>query len=215
MIFIPVDIGRIHNRAYIVGDSATKEVAVVDAGYKAEQIMAEVTALGAKVNCVLATHHHRDHCGAAGKITKRTGAPLFGFECADWKCEIDEYLSDGDVIQIGGMEIEVLHTPGHTPESVCFLVDHAKLLAGDSLFVGRVSRSSPDTKKQMRIFYDTIHERIMTLDDDIEVWPGHDVGPTCFSTIGKERESNYVLSMPFEEFYLREWDKKRKKWIVP
>jgi len=215
MILLPVDIGFRENRAYVIGDEVTRQVVVVDAGFKARKVMNLIEERDLTVTSILATHSHRDHVGAAAKISKATGAPISAYPSTRWTCRIDRHLRDGDKIEVGAIGIDVLHTPGHTQDSVCFLADKTKLFVGDSLFVGRVSRSSPDTKKQMRVFYDTIHQRIMTLDDDIEVWPGHDVGPTSFSTIGKERESNDVLNMSFEEFYRREWDEEERKWVVP
>ncbi len=210
MIFEQIPIGGKKNVAYIVGDEKSGEVATVDVGYKHKMILDRVTELRAQIKYILATHRHRDHIGCATKIKRETDAPIAAFKTIPI---IDIPLDDGDELQLGDLRIEVLHTPGHTSDSICFLINHEKLLAGDTLYVGRASRSSPDTRSQMKVFFDTLHDRVMKLEDEIEVWPGHDVGKRSSSTIGKERRTNSVLAMDFDEFWARRWD--GKKWTVP
>lgn len=123
---------------------------------------------------------------------------------------------DGDVLQVGSVPIEVLHTPGHTPDSICLLVGGKKLLIGDTMFVGKIPAvPSGSGESQARAFYDSIR-RLMRLDDDVEVWPGHDVGRSSSSTIRRERRENSVAKMTFQEFWKeRRYDRELDAWVVP
>jgi hydroxyacylglutathione hydrolase len=215
LIFEPIPIGGVKNVAYIVGDAKTRLVAVVDPGRKPDLILEHVSRLGATVKYILATHGHQDHIGAAdigaaATIKQATGAPVAAYKTVPG---VDVLLDDGDALQIGTVRIEVIHTPGHSADSVCFLVKQQKLLTGDTLYVGKVSKGP--TKAMMRKFFDSLHNRVMKLSDTVEVWPGHDVGTKSSSTIGEERRHNSVLQMSFEEFCDRRYNKKKDKWIVP
>jgi glyoxylase-like metal-dependent hydrolase (beta-lactamase superfamily II) len=210
LLFEQVSIGNKRNFAYIVGDRRDSVVAVVDVGFKADLILEMVHALGAKVQWILATHSHRDHMGAAPVLKERTGAPLAAYKtitCADVP------LDHGDTLQVGCIRIEVIHTPGHSPDSICFLIDGRKLITGDTLYVGRAPKAP--RASLMRPFFDSLHNRLMQMDDAIEVWPGHDVGVKPHSTIGEERRQNVILNMTFEDFCSRRWDRVKKRWVVP
>lgn len=199
------------NVANIVGDETTRELAVIDAGFKPELILDHVEQMNGQVKLILATHSHRDHIAAAPAIAETTGAPIAAYRTAP---NTDIHLEDGDVQQVGCVPIEVIHTPGHSADSVCFLVAGKKLLTGDTLYVGRTPKPGAGLA---RAYFDSLHNRLMKLDDGIEVWPGHTVvGAKPSSTIGHERRHNYVLQMEFADFaYNRRWDKVRKKWVIP
>jgi len=210
LIFEQIPIGFKRNVAYIVGDSETGEVAVVDAGFKPDLILERVDRLGAIVKYILATHSHRDHMGAAAALKQATGAPLAAYKTVPG---VDVPLSDGDKLQVGGVCIEVIHTPGHTWDSVCFLVGGQKLVTGDTLYVGGVPKA-PSTSLS-RPFYQSLHGRLMKLDDAVEVWPGHNVGIRPSSTIGEERRANPILQMDLKDFNARKWDRGERRWVVP
>jgi glyoxylase-like metal-dependent hydrolase (beta-lactamase superfamily II) len=112
----------------------------------------------------------------------------------------DTQVKDGDVIRVGHIPMKVIHTPGHTPDSICLLIDNQKLLTGDTLFVGECGRTDlpGGNSKQM---YNSLFNKILKLNDEIEVYPGHDYGPKPYSTIGEEKRSNYTLEpRPLIEF---------------
>ena len=98
----------------------------------------------------------------------------------------------GEVLKVGNVSIKVLHTPGHTPDSICLLVDSKKLITGDTLFVGECGRVDLPGGSAEKL-YDSLFNKLMQLDDSIEVYPGHDYGPKPSSTIGEQRQTNYVL----------------------
>lgn len=104
----------------------------------------------------------------------------------------DISVADGDVVRVGKLDIRVIHTPGHSPDSICLLVD-GKLLTGDTLFVGECGRTdlAGGSAEDM---YHSLFDKLMKLDDNIEVYPGHDYGKTKHSTISVERKTNYTLA---------------------
>jgi glyoxylase-like metal-dependent hydrolase (beta-lactamase superfamily II) len=101
-------------------------------------------------------------------------------------------VDDGDVISVGSIAMKVIYTPGHTLDSMCLLVDNQKLLTGDTLFVGECGRTdlAGGNSKSM---YNSLFNKILKLNDDVEVYPGHDYGSKPYSTIGEENRSNYTL----------------------
>jgi hydroxyacylglutathione hydrolase len=101
-------------------------------------------------------------------------------------------VDDGDVIRIGSIPIKVIHTPGHTSDSICLLVDNQKLLTGDTLFVGECGRTDLPSGNSKSMYHSLFH-KILKLNDDVEVYPGHDYGSKPSSTIREERRSNYTL----------------------
>jgi glyoxylase-like metal-dependent hydrolase (beta-lactamase superfamily II) len=193
----------------IVADVSAGEAIVVDGGDDTDAIVARLHALGVRATHLVHTHAHIDHIGALGPLRERTGAlgllhpadgPLYATlrEQARWLgiappeiVAIDGELADGDTLRAGGAELDVLHTPGHTPGSVSFAVklgDRTMLLTGDTLFRGAVGRwdlggtSLADIARSIR-------GKLFDFPDDTVVVPGH--GPA--TTIGYEkRENPYV-----------------------
>ena len=197
------------NVAYIVGDDVTREVAIIDAGFKPELILQHVERLDASVKLILATHGHRDHIAAAPSLAEATGAPIAAYKTVP---DIDIALDDSDVLHVGRVRIGILHTPGHSADSVCFMVDGKKLFTGDTLYVGTVPKPGP---KLARVYFASLHDRILRLGDDVEIWPGH-AGRRRSSTIGHERRNNHVLQMTYREFaYTRRLDRELGRWIIP
>jgi glyoxylase-like metal-dependent hydrolase (beta-lactamase superfamily II) len=102
-------------------------------------------------------------------------------------------------LELGKVKIKVIYTPGHTPDGICLLVEN-KLLTGDTLFVGECGRTDM-LGASAEAMYDSLFDKLMKLDDSVEVYPGHDYGSAPHSTIGKERRTNYVLEKrTLEEF---------------
>jgi glyoxylase-like metal-dependent hydrolase (beta-lactamase superfamily II) len=101
-------------------------------------------------------------------------------------------VDDGDIIHIGSIPVKIIHTPGHTPDGICLLVDNQKLLTGDTLFVGECGRTDMPGGNSKNM-YNSLFNKILKLNDDVEVYPGHDYGPKPSSTIGEEKRSNYTL----------------------
>ena len=141
------------------------------------------------IKYVINTHHHRDHTAGNQDIKWRFSAKIVAHKLST--IDKDVSVADGDTIKLGNVVIKVLYTPGHTPDSICLLID-GKLLTGDTLFVGECGRTDLPNGNS-KDMYASLFGKLMKLDDSIEVYPGHDYGSSPYSTIGKERRTNYTL----------------------
>ena len=202
--------------SYLIGDGG--ECAVVDPQRDVDQYIDAARERGLTIKYILETHLHADFVSGHMELAERTGAEIVIGAKAGASFP-HRAVVDGDVLTLGAVELRAIETPGHTPESISWLVveDGAprKILTGDTLFIGDVGR--PDlaggrgyTSEQMAsMLYDSLHEKILPLPDDVEVWPAHGAGSACgrnisketSSTIGVQRRTSYALRpMPREEF---------------
>jgi len=198
--------------SYLAADRESGVAVVVDPQWDVEPYRRLARLHGVRIGHVLETHNHADHVSGHGRLARTTGATIHVHELAE--AEYDhEPFADGWTLELGDLRVEAIHTPGHRPEHTCFLLSDASrdgapwaLLAGDSLFIGDVAR--PDLAVEPREgaadMYRSLHERLLTLDDEVEVWPGHLGGSLCggsaidlktSSTIGFERRHNRALSI--------------------
>jgi len=209
--------------SYLVGCIRTKKAFVFDPieDLGADFYVLEAADRGLSISGVLETHVHADYLSCARDLSLKTAAPHFLHEAIKGIARYDfAPVSDGQVLELGKVHVEVMHTPGHTPEHACYVVyDTARseepwaVLTGDSLFVGDVGR--PDLlledealnvmgeSERTENLYRSIHERLFTLPDHVEVWPAHYGGSTCggvnmsgkaSSTIYYEKRFNLALS---------------------
>lgn len=196
------------NFCYLIGDPESRECVVVDPAWDVEGLLRVAESDGMKVVGALATHYHPDHIGGdlfgttvegVIRLQELAGVPVHchrleapGIRAMTGLAASDLALHDGsDVVEAGGIRIELVHTPGHTPGSQCFLVD-GRLVAGDTLFVqgcGRVDLPGGDAAEMHR----TLTQRLARLPDSTVLFPGHHYGPTPVSTLGDERRTNYAL----------------------
>jgi hydroxyacylglutathione hydrolase len=203
--------------SYLLGCGTVGQCAVVDP--RAEDIDTYIAFAHSKkmrITQVIDTHVHADHYSGGLELAKRTGAPYRLHESADVDVPFTPMRDDED-IGLGNTRVRVLHTPGHSPESVSLLVTDLKrgtepwfVLTGDTLFVGAVGR--PDLPGQAREnalrLHSSIHTKLLTLPDDLEIYPGHFSGSLCgaglsgkpSSTIAFERRWNPMLSLPRDAF---------------
>ena len=178
------------NFSYIIADENTREAAVVDSSYNADEIARILKTERFSLKYVINTHGHSDHTAGNQELLSAFSAKTVAHELS--KTEPDIAVKDGDIIAVGAVRIKVIHTPGHTPDSICLLINEKKLLTGDTLFVGECGRTDMPGGNA-RSMYDSLFNKLLKLSDDVEVYPGHDYGKTPRSTIGEERKSNYVL----------------------
>ena len=188
--------GGDRNLAYLVVDEAAGVAAVVDPSYHPEQIVGVAQEHGYAIRYVFHTHDHADHTNGGVVIKRLTGRrPLL---LGDTDPETGQKVEDGARFPLGNLQITVLHTPGHTADSICLSVGDA-VFTGDTLFVGKVGGTDlgPGAKAE----YDSLHQKLMGLPDETRVYPGHDYGVTLESTILRERQANPFLTQPdFEAF---------------
>ena len=199
MIFKQVPVGTFQNFAYIIGDEKTRVAAIVDPAWETDRLLKLCEDLGLKVSYVINTHSHQDHTQGNEQVAKRTGAKIVMHEKASSRKDIA--VKDGDVIEVGSIKIGVLYTPGHCLDSICLLVD-GKLLTGDTLFVGECGRTDLPGSDPSQM-YDSLFNKILPLQDSIEVYPGHDYGRSPSSTIGYERRNNYTLKTRTKEEFIQ------------
>ena len=186
MIFKQIAVGGDNNFAYLIADEVSKEAAVVDPSNNPKLVLKIAKQHDLTIKYVLITHNHHDHTNGNRYILKNTEAKLVGADLGPDSLKV----SDGDVLTLGELELKIIATPGHTSDSICILVEN-KLITGDTLFVGFTGRTwSKEGAIQER---NSIHNKLLTLADDIEVYPGHDYGIKLSSTIGYEREHNPFL----------------------
>jgi hydroxyacylglutathione hydrolase len=217
MIFRPFYYFDTGCAAYLFGCSTKGVCAVVDP--QARDLDAYVdfaAAKGMRITLVIDTHVHADHLSGGRALAERTGANYALHESAEVAFPFRP-LRDGEIIELGNTDIEVVHTPGHSHDSVCLLVTDLRrgpepwfVLTGDTLFVGSVGR--PDLHAHAgddaAHLYDSIHARLMSLPDDIEVYPGHFAGSLCgagmsgkpSSTIAFEKRWNAMLAKTKADF---------------
>jgi hydroxyacylglutathione hydrolase len=178
------------NFSYIIADDTTQEAAVVDSSYNAGAITKVLKAENLKLKYIINTHGHSDHTAGNPELRSMFDAKIVANKLS--RVTADVTVDDGDIIKIGNIPVKVIHTPGHTPDSISLLLDNQKLLTGDTLFVGECGRTDlpGGNSKSM---YDSLFHKLLKLNDDVEVYPGHDYGPKHSSTIGEERRSNYTL----------------------
>lgn len=217
MIFKPYYYFETGCAAYLFGCGGLGKCAVVDTHEEdVDAYVAFAASKGMRITHVIDTHVHADHRSGGPALAKKVGVPYCLHASADVARPFQP-LHDGQKVELGNTQVLVLHTPGHTPESISLVVtDRTRgdepwlVLTGDTLFVGAVGR--PDLPGRAREnageLYDSIHTKLLTLPDDLEVYPGHFSGSVCgagmsgkpSSTIAFEKRWNPLLSKSRDEF---------------
>jgi hydroxyacylglutathione hydrolase len=215
MIFTQHYLDCLSQGSYLIGDETTGRAVVVDPRRDIDAYLSEAAEHGLQIERVIETHIHADFLSGHLELAAATGAPISYSEEADVEFPV-EPLRDGQRISLGEVTLEVLATPGHTPESISIVVyEHADdevpygVLTGDALFVGDVGRPdllsgeglSSDTLA--RKLYDSLHDKLLKLPDATRVFPAHGGGSACgknlssetSSTIGEQRRDNYALQL--------------------
>ena len=167
--------------SYLVGDVGSGVAAVVDPQWDVEPYLRLSRLHGVTITHVIETHNHADHVSGHGRLTRATGAKILISDLAEAEYE-HEPLTDGTIVELGAVQVEAVHTPGHRPEHTSLLLrDRSRgdrpwaILTGDSLFVGDVARPdlAIEPRDGARDIYASLTQRLLTLPDDVEVWPGH------------------------------------------
>lgn len=205
--------------SYYIGSG--EEAAIIDPQRDVKQYIDEAEANGQKIKYVIETHSHADFVSGHLELAKKTGAQIIYGQKANTQFPTLK-VKDGDAVTVGAIELKFLETPGHTPEGITILAtdteapgDPLKMFTGDTLFIGDVGRpdlvgSKGFTAEEMGgMLYDSLHDKILSLPDETEVYPAHGAGSLCgkslsketWSTLGEQRKFNYALKpMTKEEF---------------
>jgi len=199
MIFRRFIIEGSRNIAYMIGDKKSGKAVVVDPSGAVTDIINMLQKENLKLVYIINTHTHQDHTAGNNELASQTGATIMMHEAANIGGDIK--LKDGEIVKIDGINIKVIHTPGHTPDGICLLLNN-KILTGDTLFVGECGRTDLPGGDP-GILYDSLFGKIIKLDDDLEVYPGHDYGEKPDSTLEYEKKHNYVLKPRSKEEFIR------------
>jgi glyoxylase-like metal-dependent hydrolase (beta-lactamase superfamily II) len=196
--------------SYLIGDEDAGVAAVVDPKLEIDEYLSLARYMSVAIEHVLETHNHADHVSGHGRLAAATGAAIHIHRSAAPAYD-HEPFDDGWELRLGAVSVRALHTPGHRPEHTAFLLtDTARgdepwaVLTGDTLFVGDIARPdlAIDKEDGARAIFHSLHDRLLSLDDSVEVWPGHLGGSLCggpgmdmkvSSTIGFERRHNDLL----------------------
>ncbi len=199
MILDQFRIGPYLNFTYLVADDEGGDAVVIDPSYGIDPVLDGIDARRAKVRYILNTHSHPDHVAGNQEVRERTGAKTVAHRVAPLHQDVS--VEDGDAFTAGRLRFEVIHTPGHTKDSVLYLFD-GQVATGDTLFVGECGRTDLPGGDPSEM-YDSLLHRVMELDDALVVLPGHDYGTTPTSTIGREKRENYTLVPRTREEFIR------------
>ena len=213
-------LGCLAHASYMIGSDG--EAAVIDPQRDVEIYLESAAAQGLTIRHIFETHLHADFVSGHKELAERTGAQIYIGACAQATFP-HIALHDGFELRIGRAKIKVLETPGHTPESTCLLVfdedqrpEPWAVLTGDTLFLGDVGRpdlSATHTSAELAgLLYHSLHTKLMTLPDDVAVYPAHGAGSLCgknmraerSSTIGTERLTNYALQIASRDEFVRQ-----------
>ena len=199
-----LELGPMQNFIYLIGDPATHEAAVVDPGWEVPKILEALHHDDYRLTRVFLTHSHFDHVGGLGELLKTADVPVHAnrTELPTLKpyAEALKPTGHGEVVQVGTVPIQLIHTPGHTPGSHCLLVD-GKLLSGDTLFIGGCGRCDLPGGDPTALYH-SLTDRLKVLEGHTEVYPGHNYAPMPSSTIEEEKQRNpFFLIKNLEEFF--------------
>lgn len=219
MFFKQFYLGCLAHGSYLIGSGG--EAAVIDPQRDVDQYIEEANREGFLIKYIIETHLHADFVSGHRELAERTGAAIvFG---AKAEAEFPHIAAkDGDILHVGTINLSILETPGHTPESICILAKDAadkspaKLFSGDTLFIGDVGR--PDLvgskgfsdKEMAALMYESLHEKLLKLPDEVELFPAHGAGSLCgkhlsnerSSTIGNQKQFNYALKPMTKEAFI-------------
>ncbi len=224
MIFKQYYLGCLSHASYLIGDEHSGRAVVVDPQRDVSQYLADAAELGVEIERVIETHFHADFLSGHIELQAATGAVIsYGSE-AESSAEFPiDGLDHGERLSLGTVELEIRHTPGHTPESISIIVREAAgdatpygVLTGDTLFIGDVGRpdllaSAGRTADELaRLLYHSTREQLLTLPDETRVFPAHGAGSACgkflssetSSTIGDQRRTNYALQPMSEDAFV-------------
>lgn len=212
MYFKQLYLGCLAHASYIIGSRG--DAVVVDPQRDIETYLTEAAAANLHIRYIIETHVHADFVSGHRELAERTGATIL----MGWRADAlfaHRPVRDGDTFAVGDLELRILETPGHTPEGISVVITdranpeaNTKVLTGDTLFIGDVGRpdligSKGYSSEQMaEMLYDSLHEKLLKLDDTVEVFPAHGAGSLCgrnisketTSTIGVQRRENHALA---------------------
>jgi glyoxylase-like metal-dependent hydrolase (beta-lactamase superfamily II) len=191
-------VGNMENFTYILEDEESGEAIILDPSWNLDEIQKEIVRRDLKIKYIVNTHHHFDHTLGNEAMAKETTAQILQYEASTLKHDIS--LVDRQKIKFGNSELTVFHTPGHSKDSIC-LVGDGKIFTGDTLFVGNCGRVDLPGGSA-RELYHSLFDILGKMDENLVLYPGHNYGSTPVSTLGKEKQNNFVLQKRSEQEFV-------------
>ena len=186
-----IQVGQMANFTYLIIDEEEKEIAIIDPSWDLDKIFGIIKRNSYRVKFIINTHTHFDHILGNEQVLAITNCQIVQHENSMDRHDIA--VKDGDRIRVGNIVIDILHTPGHSKDSICLIVDSKIIFTGDTLFVGNCGRIDLPGGN-VNEMYDSLLRRIIKLNDELILYPGHNYGMKTVSTIGEEKNTNYVLA---------------------
>lgn len=193
-----IKVGNMQNFSYVVEDEDTSESIIIDPSWDLIELEMIIKENNLKIKYIVNTHHHFDHTLGNEAMVKSTKAPIIQHKSSELKHDIT--VKDGDLIEFGNSKLKVLHTPGHSQDSIC-LVGDGKIFSGDTLFVGncgRIDLPGGSAKDLYHSLFDVLHK----LDENLVMYSGHNYGGSEISTLGQEKITNHVMQKRTEQQFL-------------
>ena len=199
IFFEQIQVGSYKNFAYIVGDKDLGQAVVFDPAFDVDGLCSKIVENKLSLQYIVNTHAHFDHIEGNVAMQEKMGARIIMHQSSKAKKDIG--VKDGDTLRIGKINLRFIHTPGHSPESMCIVVDDFALITGDTLFMGecgRVDLPGGDAGE----LYDSF-EKLRGLDPNLIVYPGHDYGKTPNSTLAEQIKSNYTMAKRSKDEFVK------------
>jgi glyoxylase-like metal-dependent hydrolase (beta-lactamase superfamily II) len=192
-------VGEMANFTYLLIDEKNNSCIIVDPSWDLEVIFEYIKKNALKINFIINTHSHFDHTIGNEQVAKLTGAKIMQHTSSP--LHKDSVLEDGDRITFGNSTIDIIHTPGHSKDSICLILDNKMILTGDTIFVGSCGRLDLPGGSASEMF-DSIYGKLINLDSELVVLPGHHYGSKKTSSIREEKENNFVFKFKNKNEFL-------------
>jgi glyoxylase-like metal-dependent hydrolase (beta-lactamase superfamily II) len=192
-------IGQMANFGYVIGDPGTQIAAVIDPSFDARRLQKAAAENGYAIQWIFDTHHHPDHIFDNERLANETGAKVAAHRLSEVRKDV--VLEDGMIVKVGELAVKVVHTPGHSPDSCCYIVG-GRVFTGDCLFVGDCGRVDLPGSSAEEL-YRSLNQTLKALPDETILYPGHNYADRPTSTIGNEKRRNMCMRFDSREEFLR------------
>ena len=193
-------VGEMDNFTYIIIDEKNRNSIIVDPSWDLEIIFDFLNKNKLGNEFIINTHSHFDHVLGNEQVVKTTGAKIIQHKASPLKKDIE--VNDDESIKFGDSQIKIIYTPGHSGDSICLVINDKIILTGDTLFVGSCGRIDLPGSDPVQMYY-SIYNKLINLDENLIVYPGHHYGITKTSTLRDEKKSNFVFKFHNREEFLR------------
>ena len=193
-----IQVGNMQNFTYLVEDEDTSESILIDPSWDLIELELVIKKNNLKIKYIINTHHHFDHTVGNEAMAKSTNALIVQHENSGLNHDIT--VKDGDYIEFGKSKLKIIHTPGHSKDSICLIGD-GKIFSGDTLFVGNCGRIDLPGGSAHELYH-SLFDVLYSLDDNLVLYPGHNYGNAETSTLGQEKITNLVMQKRTQEQFV-------------